>query len=324
VEDITLRKICEIIKSNKSFSIYSHFNTDIDAIGSSLALKRVLTQIGKTAHVFIDPEFPNNSKMFEDINLINNEKQKDYDVCFVLDCAEESRLGRLRYKYRKNVKTVVCVDHHLTNTIPTKNKYWKADISSSCEMVYNIINALGIKPDQETCKLLISGIYTDTGGLQFSNTYSTTYKILANLLENSGLTMDEITVPLFKSLTKEAFELKKLAYSKVELYFNDKVAFTVFTAEDFKKLKVKMSETKGFADISMQLESVKVIILASEDILEPGVYHISIRTKDNYDASKIASVFGGGGHLKASGCKILGSIEEVKTQLLEAIKKELK
>ena len=73
-----IEKICSIIRSNKSFSIYTHINTDIDAIGSSLALKRALNSMGKTAHVFVDSVFPNNASMFEDVGKINNEKYSLY------------------------------------------------------------------------------------------------------------------------------------------------------------------------------------------------------------------------------------------------------
>lgn len=318
-----IEKICGILKSNKTFSIYTHINTDIDAIGSSLALKRVLEKMGKKAHVFVDSIFPNNASMFEDVSKINNEKLDSYDCCVVLDCGDEPRLGRLRYKYRKNVKTVVCIDHHLENSVPTKNKLVETNVSSTCELIYFIIKALKVDFDQEMCKLLISGTYTDTGSLKFSNTVSSTYLMLADLITMYNSTMDNISMPLFNNLTKEAFNLKRLAYDRVELLLNDEVAFIVLKQEDFIRLRVKMGETKGLSDIAMQLGSVNVVVLISESDVEEGVYHISIRTKNNYSAKNIAVEFGGGGHLKASGCKIKDNLENVRRCILEAVKKEL-
>ena len=321
MEDI--ERICSIIKSNKSFSIYTHINTDIDAIGSSLALKRLLNKMGKTAHIFIDSIFPNNAKMFEDIDKINNEKQAEYDVAVVLDAGDENRLGRLKYKYRKNIKTLICIDHHPENIIPTKNKFVDISASSTCQLIYLIINALKVDIDKEMCKLLISGTYTDTGALKFSNTTKETYLMLANLLSIYGSTMDEISMPLFNNLTKEAFNLKRLAYDRVELLCEDKVAFIVIKKADFERLDVKFGETKGLVDVAMQIGSVKIIVLISESDIEEGVYHISIRTKDNYSAKDIASEFGGGGHQKASGCKIKDSIENVRRDIFKAVEKEL-
>ena len=109
----SLEKIADVIKTYKSFAIYSHVHTDIDAVGSSLALKVGLEGLGKTAHVFIDSQLTPNAYSLKGADLINNQKQKEYDVAIVLDLSDESRLGRLKYKYRKNVKTTICIDHHL-------------------------------------------------------------------------------------------------------------------------------------------------------------------------------------------------------------------
>ena len=130
-------------------------------------------------------------------------------------------------------------------------------------------------------------------------------------------------MPLFNNLTKGAFFLKRLAYDRLELLLDDKVAFIVLKKEDFVRLRVKMGETKGLTDIGMQLGSVDVVVLISESDVEEGVYHISIRTKNKYSAKNIALEFGGGGHLKASGCKITDNLENVRRSILEAVKKEL-
>jgi len=321
--DITLDKICGIINSNKTFSIYAHINTDIDAVGSTLALKRALEKKGKIAHVFIDSTFPSNTNMFTDVAKINNEKQKEYDICFVLDCADENRLGRLKYKYRKNVKNVVCIDHHLNNGFNLKNKYVDNNVSSTCEIIFNLIKKLGFEFDAEICKLLISGMYTDTGALKFSNTYPSSFRAAAELLEKSGLYMDQISMPLFNSLSIESYNLRKLAYNRLKLYENDMVAIITLLADDFDELKVAFDETKGITDIGMQLNSVKIVVLITEDNRERGVYHMSFRTKDNYDARAIAEEFGGGGHLKASGCKVADSLDHTLELVLKAVKKEI-
>ncbi len=323
MDNQAIEKICSIIKSNRSFSVYTHINADIDALGSSLVLKRALSKMGKTVHIFVDSIFPSNTVMFEDIDKINNEKQDAYDVCFVLDAPTEARLGRLKYKYRKNIKTLVCVDHHEDNEIPTKNKLVDINVSSTCELIYLIIKALKVDIDKEICKLLISGTYTDTGALQFSNTKSSTYLMLADLLNIYGSAIDEISMPLFNNLSKEAFNLKCLAYDRLELHGEDKIALISIKKEDFVRLKVRFGETKGLADIGMQIGSVKVVVLISESDVDEGAYHISIRTKGDYSAKNIAEEFGGGGHLKASGCKIRDSLENVRRSILEAAQREV-
>ena len=322
-ENNSLEQIANVIKGNKSFSLYIHVHTDIDAIGSSLALKRAIEKMGKIANVFVDSTFPNNAYMFEDTKLINNQSQREYDVAIVLDSNDENRIGRFKYKYRKNVKTTMLLDHHLDSPRFAKYNYVDTNVSSTCEVVYRIIKELGVEFDKEMCRLLISGIYTDTGCLKFSNSYPSTFKIVAELLDKSGLAMDEITVPLLSSLTVEAFNLRKLAHNRIEFFEDNQIAVMTLVAKDFKEIGVAFDETKGITDIAMQIGSVKIVALVSEGDQEPGVHYISFRTKGDYNAKRIAETFGGGGHLKASGCKIAEPLEVAKKYVLDALKEEL-
>ena len=318
-----MSQIANVIKGNKSFSIYTHVHTDIDAIGSSLALKRTLEKMGKVAHVFIDSTFPNNAYMFNDTLLINNQSQKEYDVAIVLDCNDENRIGRLKYKYRKNAKTTILLDHHLEGDRFAKYNFVETRVSSTCEVIYMLIKELGQDIDKETCRLLISGIYTDTGCLKFSNAYPSTFKIIAELLEKSGYVMDEIMVPLLSNLSIEAFNLRRLAHNRIEFFEDNQLAIMTLVAKDFKELNVSFDETKGITDIAMQIGSVKMVALVSEGEQEPGVHYISFRSKGDYNVKRVAETFGGGGHLKASGCKIVEPINETKKLVLNALKEEL-
>lgn len=323
MENTSLEKISEIIKSNASFSIYSHIHTDIDAIGSCLALKLVLKKMGKVAHIFIDSEFPRNASTLKEYNLINNEKQKEYDVCFVLDCQNENRLGRNKYKYRKNSKTTIQIDHHIFNEGFCKYNFVKTDVSSTCEIIGMLVKVLKLPFDFDINKAIFSGILTDCGCLKYSNAYPSTLKSIAEMLENMKISMNEITFPLFNSLCKESFELKRLAYQRVEFFNEDKIAMIVLEGKDFKNIGASFDDSKGLCDVALQIDSVKIVVLVSESDKEPGVYYFSIRTKDNYDAQKIATEFGGGGHIMASGGKIIDSLQNAKTMLLEASVREL-
>lgn len=317
-----LNKIAEIIKSNKTFAIYSHVHTDIDAVGSSLALKLGLESMGKIAHVFIDSQLPENAYILKDAKLINNEKQKEYDVAVVLDLSDESRLGRLRYKYRKNVKTTICVDHHMDPQDFCKFAYINSNVSSTCENIYQLLKLLQVNLTQEICKCLIGGILTDTGCLKFSSAYPSTFRIVADMLEQGGFLMDEITYPLFNSKKINEYELWKLSINKTELIFDNQVAIIVLSQSDFKNTGTSMKDTKGLTDNALLLESVKIVVLLSQD--DDGVYYLSIRTKSPYSAKNIAEDFGGGGHLKAAGCKIAEPIEITRDLIIKSVEKELK
>ena len=317
----SLEKIAEIIKKYKTFAIYTHMHTDIDAIGSSLALKLGLESMGKVAHVFVDSELPTNAYFFKDALSINNQKLKEYDVAVVLDLSNESRLGRLKYKYKKNVKTTFCVDHHLEPDDFCKFTYVDDKVSSTCENIYHLLKLLDVKFSKEICKCLISGILTDTGCLKFSSAYPSTFKVVGELLTKGGFYMDEITYPLFNSKSIEEYDLWKLSINKTQMIFDNRAALIILTQEDFDKTNTTMKDTKGLTDNALLLETVQIVVLASQD--KDGIYYLSIRTKSPYNAREIAEDFGGGGHLKAAGCKIAKPLDEVETLIRQSIKKEL-
>lgn len=315
-------EICEIINKFKTFAIYSHIHTDVDAIGSSLALKKVLEKMGKKAHVFIDSFFPENANTLDGVEKINNEKLNAYDVSVVLDCADSARLGRLQYKYRKNTKTAFQIDHHLGNPLFLKTNYVREGESSTCELVYNLICELGVEIDKDIAKCLISGILTDTGCLKFSSTKPSALIAVAKLLEICEVDMDEITYPLFNNLSIGAFNLKKLSLNKLQIVCDDMAGLIILTKNDLETCGATFEETKGLTDIPMQIKNLKCVVVATQSPYD-GIFYISIRTKEKFSAKDIASEFGGGGHLKASGGKIDAPQSIVRDVLLKSISKEL-
>ncbi len=316
-------EIGKIIKNNKTFSIYSHIRTDIDAVASSLAFRMALNKMGKVANVFIDSDLPVNSRHLIGANAINNEREKSYDVAIILDCNDETRLGRLKFKYRKNTKTTFQIDHHTQNPNFAKVNFVDEKASSTCEMVAELFFKIGIEIDKDIASTLLSGIYTDTGSLKFSNTTTNTLSVVGKLLALSKTTMDKITNPIFNSVTVDGFKLRKFCYNNLELFADNKIAIMTISADDICSLGVPFVETKSLIDIALQLESAKVVALMSENPEERGLIYVSLRTKDDYVARNIAAAFGGGGHMMASGCRIEGDIASAKEKVLNEMKKEL-
>lgn len=316
-------EISKIIEKYKTFAIYSHIHTDIDAIGSSLGLKMALEKLGKTAHVFIDSVFPDNANTLKNVEKINNEKLDCYDVAVILDCADVARLGRLQYKFRKNTKTTFQIDHHLDNPLFAQTNYVKEGESSTCELVFNLIKFLNVNVDKDIALCLISGIFTDTGCLKFSSTKPATLNVASELLKITGLEMDQITYPLFNNLTLGAFNLRKLSLNKIEFICDGKAGVIVLTKEDLESCNATFEETKGLTDVPMQIGKIKCVVVATQSPYD-GIYYVSIRTKDNFSSRNIATELGGGGHLKAAGGKIDAPKDVVRETLIKAISKEIK
>lgn len=309
-------KVIETLLNSKCVAIYTHINTDCDAVGSSLALREALIQLGKQVDVYVNSSFSNNFKIYGDLSFYNKKTcTEKYDLAVCLDSATEGRLGKYKFTYRKGVKTTLAIDHHeLSNSMYCKINYVRAS-SSTAEILYDILKALKVKFTPFICKCLISGIETDTGKFTHSTT-DNTFNVMSRLLKMSKLTMEEITTPLFNSMEMNLFNLLKIAYSRIEFYSEGKLGIIMLHHSDFLETGTTIDDVGSFPDIPLQLDSVQFAILASED--DKGYFRVSLRSKGDISARDVAMSFGGGGHLNASGCKIFGEFDEVKQRLLDS------
>lgn len=310
-------KIINLMRDANNISIYSHINTDCDAMGSSLALKLALEQIGKKVDVYSNSNFPSNFSFYgEYIAGLNKKTCDKYDLCICLDTPNENRLGKYKYTYRKNIKNVIVIDHHTLSNEKFARFSYVLESSSTCEILYGLLKKLGIQFDRDICRFLLSGILTDTGRFSHSVTPKT-LSIVSKLLQFGGLDMESITTPLFNSMSYSCFEMLKKLYNNIEFYCDNKFALVMFKRQDFIDTGTTLDDTNAFPDLPLQLESVQFAILASED--DKGYFRVSLRSKSGISARSVAESFGGGGHPNASGCKIFGSYDEVKQKLIDSI-----
>lgn len=309
-------KVIETLLNSNCIAIYTHINTDCDAVGSSLALREALMQLGKQVDVYVNSNFSNNFKIYGDLSFYNEKTCTDkYDLAVCVDCATEGRLGKYKFTYRKGVKTTLSIDHHiLSNGMFCKINYVRQS-SSTAEILYDILKTLKVKFTPYICKCLISGIATDTGKFTHSTT-SNTFNVVGKLLKMGKFTMEEISIPLFNSMEMNLFELLKRAYSRIEFYSDNKLGIIMLHHSDFVETGTTIDDVDIFPDIPMQLDCVQFAILASED--DKGYFRVSLRSKGDVSARNVAMTFGGGGHLNASGCKIFGEFDEVKQRLLDS------
>ncbi|MBQ7918040.1 MAG: bifunctional oligoribonuclease/PAP phosphatase NrnA [Clostridia bacterium] len=308
-------KVVELLKSAESVAIYSHINSDCDAMGSSLALKEALEILGKKVDVYSNSNFPASFAFYGDLSFVNKKTQDKYDLAVCLDTANEARLGKFKFTYRKGVKNVLVIDHHHT----ANEKYGKVNYvlqaSATAEMLYDIIVSLGVKINTKISKFLLSGILTDTGKFTHS-VNENTFVVVSKLLAVGGFSIEDVVNPIFNSMSNNSFQMLKRVYNYMKFYCGGRFALVVLRRSDFIETGTTLDDTDAFPDLPLQLESVKFCILASED--DKGYFRVSFRSKGEISARAVAESFGGGGHLNASGCKIFGEYEDVKQKLIDS------
>ena len=308
-----LNEVIKVLNESHNISIYTHINTDCDALGSALALKEAMNGLGKNVDIYIHSNFPVSFEFFGDLSFINQKTiEGKYDLAVCVDCATEARLGKYKFVYRKGIRKTLNIDHHSANELFCKVNYVK-QASSTAEILFEILDTMKIRFTDTMCKNLLSGIMTDTGKFSHGAT-SKTLVIVSKLLRFGKIKIEDVSVPLFSSMTMDSFELLKKVYEKIEFFANNKLAVIVLSRRDFIDTNTTLDDTDPFPDVLLQLKSVQFGILASED--DKGYFRVSFRSKGDISARAVAETFGGGGHPNASGCKIFGSFVDVKDQLI--------
>lgn len=310
--------VLEAIKKSENIAIVTHIRPDADALGSSSALKLALEALGKKADIFCDSDIATTYNFIKYACLVNKPKLSLYDTYISLDCADEGRLGKYATNFKKCANSIN-IDHHITNT-NFANVNFVREVSSTGEILYYVINQLGVELNTDIANSLYAAISSDTGCFQHNNTTANVHRIVAHLMEYE-INISIANYYLFKRRTLEQVQLLQLALKNLKFFENNRIALIYLREEDFKACNIKNPTTDGLVDIAINIENVEVGILISE--IKPNLFSCSLRRKDKVDVSEIAKVFGGGGHAFAAGCNIFGTYKSVTKKLIKACKEPL-
>ena len=317
---MTLDEILKEINEAKEIVILTHETPDGDAIGSSLGMKLALEKIGKNADIIMSKY----AKMYSFLPGFETIKEasevKNYDLAISLDCATLKRLDNK--EYFENAKKTIVIDHHGSNNMYGDINYVNPVSPACSEILLVIFTYFGIEIDTKIGTCLMTGIITDTGGLQYTSTTADTFEYAAELLRK-GVNISEICKKTLQTKTKANFELSKRVMDRVELLEDGKVAFSYITTKDMEEVNAKEGDHEGLVNIGREIEGVEVAIFIRQKEND-DLYKVSMRTEESVNASDVCLMFGGGGHPRAAGALIPGTIEQVKEKLLKEIRKVLK
>lgn len=312
-----MHKILEGIKANKSIALIIHQNPDGDAVGSALAFKDALESLGKSVDIYSEDRPSKIYSFLKGISNINicNDMDKRYDLAIALDCGDISRLGSCRSIF-DDAKLTMNIDHHLSNPMYADINFVDIQASATGEIIYRLINELDLKLTKDMAEYLYVGIVTDTGRFSFNNTKGNTHRIIGDLVD-LGIDIDKISSALFKQYDKKWIQLLGASLSDISFYFNDRVSIIKIDQKTFKKFDADESYAEGIIQYAKDIEGIEVAILFKE--IEKDKIKISFRSSSLVDVSKLASLFGGGGHIRAAGATAELSIDEIQKILLSEL-----
>lgn len=308
-------EIKNLINNSKTVAIFFHVGPDGDAMGSSLALKEGLEQLGKEVYIFSQDEIGERMWFLNTDCIQTHSNKTHFDLAFVLDCGEIKRIGTMESVLKK-CKNIINIDHHLNNENFTKHQIVNVKACSTCEIMFGFLKELGINFTKTMKLALYTGLATDTGCFMYSLN-DKMFEIVDFLVKGNEEDIEKINYSLFREKGFNEIKLTGVAINKLENLFDGKLAFTTITQKDLIKHDVHIEYTPSIIFLLSGLKDFDVICVVCEE--KPGVFRTSFRS-NKVDVCAFAKMFGGGGHKFASGCKIYGNQNVVRKKIIEKAK----
>lgn len=309
-------RINELIKNASSVAVIGHVRPDGDCVGSCLALQNYLkdTNPDLRTDVFLGA-FSDVFRFLKGADEIRSdfETKEAYDLCISLDASDLERLGEGRQIFEA-AKRTVCLDHHVTNPGFAQTNHVEPDTSSTSEVLFYLFDYDKISIAAAEC--LYVGIIHDTGVFKHSNTTQRTMQA-GGMLIDKGINHSQIIDDTFYKKSYVQNQILGRALMESVVFLEKKCIFSVIKQKDMVFYGVNATDLDGIVDQLRITEGIEVAIFLYE--MEAHVYKVSMRSNHTVDVSRVASYFGGGGHKKAAGCTITGSVYDVINNLSQQI-----
>ena len=310
---IDLNTAVEFFNNNDDFLILTHAHPDGDTLGCGFALCEALKSIGKNAIVRCCDEIPEKYSYMGKVCTDDTE----YENIVAVDVADAKLLGKA-FEERFGSRVKLCIDHHGSNRLYAGKTLLDPSAAAACEIILEVIRALGAKVTKNIADCIFTGLSTDTGCFRYANVTPRTLRMAAEMIE-AGADNSKINVIMFETKTKTYVALERLALESMRMYLDDKCAYITITQDMYRQSGSDESEVDAIAAIPRQIEGVKVGVTMREKT--DGTFKVSMRTHEGVDASAVCAMLGGGGHPRAAGCTVKGNAEEAKNAVLSAIEK---
>ena len=318
-----VREVLGCIKRNKNFLITTHRNPEGDALGSELAMSKLLRSMGKRVVVANEDEVPYEYKFLPAVNTIRRFKEKlgkvHFDCSIILDCSDLKRCGDMCSVNLVN-KPIINIDHHISNDYFGDINWVNPNASACSEMIHRLYEELGVCVDKQAALLLYTGIMTDTGSFRYSNTTELTHHVAACLV-SKGIDVSGIYNRIYGNIPFQDARLLLRILPSMKLMHQGKIAWFEIRRILFKNRKPAFDLTENILSFGRSIKDVEVVVLFREYLDTKNRVRVNLRSQGKIDVNKIARFFGGGGHKTASGCTISGRIDRVRDTVLKRIRR---
>lgn len=320
-------ELARALEPGMRVALTTHVSPDGDGLGSEVGLVHLLQGFGIEA-VIANPS-PTSSRfqfLFEGLPEVDRSRDavrvlRKADFLLVVDIADVGRLGHLRDTVAGATIPVACIDHHTSpGSLPPGPRYVDPTAAATGELVYEIARANAWPVTTAAARALYVAILTDTGGFRFSNTSPRTLRITADLLE-AGVDPEGIYLDVYANTTEGRHRL--LAETLETLVVEPEIGLSWVTVPpgSMERYQVGADELEGVVEYPRSISGTRMAVLFRE--MSQGRIKVSFRSVGTVDVAAFAKPFGGGGHVKAAGVALEGSLAEVQEKVLGAAREWL-
>jgi len=307
------RTLFDFLHQSSPLLLTTHVHPDGDAICSLLAFDYLCQRLKREAVPVIMDPIPELLTFLPGVERIQStamqpHRQK-YDSAVILDAGARVRIGSIEENLAEGA-AIANIDHHVSNDEFGDVHLIHLDASATCQIIYEVFTDFGITPSPEEATCLYTGILTDTGRFRFSNTTPRALHIMSRLAD-LGANPAEITERIYYEIPLSDLHAMYRALTSLDMYADGQVVTIFMTPEN------QVQESDRLADIALSIQGVEVVMLFSE--MTNRRIRISFRSKHRVNVSKIAEHFGGGGHYKAAGLRMRGTMQSARDRLLPVV-----
>jgi phosphoesterase RecJ-like protein len=314
------RQIAAVFKPGQRVALTTHVNADGDGVGSEVGLWHLLRSRG------LHPVIANPTGVPDrfDFMLPAGADASDHaakevaraDVVVVLDISDLGRLGDLATAVRERGVPVVCIDHHVSQgTLPAGPRLVAPEATATAELVFDLATELGWELSTDAARALYVGLLTDTGGFRFSNTTARALRVAAALLEH-GVDPESIYEAVYSSAPEGRVRLLGDVLQTLVVEPERGLAWVTVPPGALERYGATPDDLDGIVEHARSIAGVRLALLFRQ--IANGRIKVSFRSLGDVDSAALAQAFGGGGHHKAAGASLEGSLGEAQTTVLES------
>lgn len=293
--------------------VTTHVHPDGDAVSSLLAFGFLCQRLGRETVLAMADPIPERLRFLPGARMIvcldEQPLTQEFEAVVILDAGGRNRIGRVDDSIAQSAK-IVNIDHHISNSRFGEINLIHLEASATTQIVFDIFRDFGLTPTPDEATCIYAGILTDTGRFRFSNTTTRTFEVAARLAD-LGADPAYITEQIYYELPLQDVHAMRRALATLEMFGDGQVG-VLFLSNEY-----QVQNSDSLVDLVLSIQGVEVALLFCE--MNDGRIRVSLRSKHRINVSELAAEFGGGGHFKAAGLRMRGTLQSACDRLLPVV-----